>query len=173
MNSDGNFIADLDMNDQIINNVKIDKTLINSVSTISYTNEKIEKPGTDIDMQELNSIINLKDIDNTSKDGYATNKEYVDTKTNPVNLIKSTGGIDDGTIQLDNNNKLKVNLSDDFSVDSTTGSIKIKNTNTNNFIEPLEVENNNVKLNHGYGLGIKEYFEVEGKTKKNRSNFIF
>ena len=60
------------------------------------------------------------------KNGYATNKKYVDTKTNPTNLIKSTGGIDDGTIQLDNNNKLKVNLSDDFSVDSITGSIKIK-----------------------------------------------
>ena len=96
-------------------------------------------------MQELNSIINLKDIDNSSKDGYATNKKYVDTKTNLTNLIKSTGGIDDGTIQLDSNNKLKVNLSDDFSVDSITGSMKIKNTNTNNFIEPLEVENNNVK----------------------------
>ena len=106
-------------------------------------------------MQELNSIINLKDIDNSSKDSYATNQIYVDTKTNPVNLIKNTGGIDDGTIQLDSNSKLKVNLSDDFSVDSTTGSIKLKNTNTNNFIEPLEVENNNVKLNYGYGLGIK------------------
>ena len=166
LNTDGNFIVSLDMNNQIINNVKVDKTLINSVSTIGYTNEKVEKPGIDIDMQELNSIINLKDIDNSSKDNYATNKKYVDTKTNPVNLIKSTGGIDDGTIQLDNNNKLKVNLSDDFSVDSTTGSMKLKNTNTNNFIEPLEVENNNVKLNYGYGLGIKEYFEVE-KTKKN------
>ena len=118
-------------------------------------------------MQELNSIINLKDIDNSSKNGYATNKKYVDTKTNPVNLIKNTGGIDDGTIQLDNNNKLKVNLSDDFSVDSITGSIKIKNLSVNNFIEPLEVETNNVKLNHGYGLGIKEYFEVEGTKKKN------
>ena len=115
-------------------------------------------------MQELNSIINLKDIDNSPKDNYATNKKYVDTKTNPVNLIKSTGGIDDGTIQLDNNKKLKVNLSDDFSVDPTTGSIKLKNTN--NFIELLEVENNNVKSNYGYGLGIKEYFEVE-ITKKN------
>ena len=181
MNTDGNFIADLDMNNQNIKNIKVDKTLTNSISTIGYTNEKIEKPGTDIDMQELNSIINLKDIDNSSKNGYATNKKYVDTKTNPTNLIKSTGGIDDGTIQLDNNNKLKVNLSDDFSVDSITGSIKIKNTNTNNFIEPLEVENNNVKLNHGYGLGIKEYFEVDGKLsegvaktkKKIRSNFIF
>ena len=167
MNTDGDFILNLDMNNKNIKNIKVDKTLTNSVSTIGYTNEKIEKPGTDIDMQELNSIINLKDIDNSSKNGYATNKKYVDTKTNPVNLIKSTGGIDDGTIQLDNNNKLKVNLSDDFSVDSITGSIKIKNTNTNNFIEPLEVENKNVKLNHGYGLGIKEYFEVDGKTKKN------
>ena len=166
MNTDGNFIADLDMNNQNIKNIKVDKTLTNSISTIGYTNEKIEKPGTDIDMQELNSIINLKDIDNSSKNGYATNKKYVDTKTNPTNLIKSTGGIDDGTIQLDNNNKLKVNLSDDFSVDSITGSIKIKNTNTNNFIEPLEVENNNVKLNHGYGLGIKEYFEVDGKLSE-------
>ena len=117
-------------------------------------------------MQELNSIINLKDIDNSSRDNYATNKKYVDTKTNPVNLIKNTGGIDDGTIQLDSNNKLKVNLSDDFSVDSTTGSIKLKNTNTNNFIEPLEVENNNVKLNYGYELGIKNSgYGVE--TKKN------
>ena len=166
MNTNGNFITDLDMNNQNIKNIKIDETLNNSISTIGYTNEKIEKPGTDIDMQELNSIINLKDIDNSSKNGYATNKKYVDTKTNPVNLIKSTGGIDNGTIQLDNNNKLKVNLSNDFSVDSITGSIKIKNTNTNNFIEPLEVENNNVKLNHGYGLGIKEYFEVEGSKKK-------
>ena len=166
MNTDGNFIADLDMNNQNIKNIKIDKTLTNSISTIGYVNEKIEKPGTDIDMQELNSIINLKDIDNSSKDDYATNKKYVDTKTNPINLIKNTAGIDDGTIQLDNNNKLKVNLSDDFSVDSITGSIKIKNTSSTNFIEPLEVENNNVKLNHGYGLGIKEYFEVDGKTKK-------
>ena len=166
MNTDGNFIADLDMNNQNIKNIKIDKTLTNSISTIGYTNEKVGKPGTDIDMQELNSIINLKDIDNSSNDGYATNKKYVDTKTNPINLIKNTGGIDDGTIQLDNNNKLKVNLSDDFSVDSITGSIKIKNTNTNNFIEPLEVETNNVKLNCGYGLGIKEYFEVEGTKKK-------
>ena len=166
INTDGNFIADLDMNNQNIKNMKVEKTLINSVSTIGYTNEKIGKPGTDIDMQELNSIINLKDIDNASKDGYATNKKYVDTKTHPAGLIKSTGGIDNGTIQLDNNNKLKVNLSDDFSVDSTTGSIKIKNTNTNNFIEPLEVENKTVKLNHGYGLGIKEYFEVEGTKKK-------
>ena len=124
-------------------------------------------------MQELNSIINLKDIDNTSKDGYATNKKYVDTKTNPASLIKNTGGIDDRTIQLDSNNKLKVNLSNDFSVDSTTGSIKLKNTNTNNFIEPLEVENNNVKLNHGYGLGIKEYFEVEGKTKKKLEVILY
>ena len=102
MNTDGNFIADLDMNNQNIKNIKVDKTLINSISTIGYTNEKIEKPGTDIDMQEINSIINLKDIDNSSKNGYATNKKYVDTKTNPTNLIKSTGGIDDGT--LDNNN---------------------------------------------------------------------
>ena len=167
MNTDGNFIADLDMNNQNIKNIKVDKTLTNSVSTIGYTNEKIEKPGTNIDMQELNSIINLKDIDISSKDGYATNKKYVDTKTNPKNLIKNIGGIDDGTIQLDNNNKLKVNLSDDFSVDSITGSIKIKNTSSTNFIEPLEVETNNVKLNHGYGLGIKEYFEVEGTKKKN------
>ena len=166
MNTDGDFILNLDMNNKNIKNIKVDKTLTNSVSTIGYTNEKIEKPGTNIDMQELNSIINLKDIDNSSKNGYATNKKYVDTKTNPVNLIKSTGGIDNGTIQLDNNNKLKVNLSNDFSVDSITGSIKIKNTNTNNFIEPLEVENNNVKLNYGYGLGIKEYFEVEGTKKK-------
>ena len=172
MNTDGNFIADLDMNNEMIKNIKVDKTLTNSVSTIGYTNEKVEKPGTNIDMQELNSIINLKDIDNSSKDGYATNKKYVDTKTNPASLIKSTGGIDDGTIQLDSNNKLKVNLSDDFSVDSITGSIKLKNLSVNNFIEPLEVENRNVKLNHGYSLGIKEYFEVEG-TKKNRSNFIF
>ena len=154
------------MNNKNIKNIKIDRINNNSVSTIGYTNEKVGKPGIDIDMQELNSIINLKDIDNYSKDGYATNKKYVDTKTNPINLIKSTGGIDDGTIQLDSNNKLKVNLSDDFSVDSITGSIKIKNTNTNNFIEPLEVENNNVKLNHGYGLGIKEYFEVERTKKK-------
>ena len=124
-------------------------------------------------MQELNSIINLKDIDNSLKDGYATNKKYVDTKTNPVNLIKNTGGIDDGTIQLDNNNKLKVTLSDDFSVDSITGSIKIKNTNTNNFIEPLEVETNNVKLNYGYGLGIKEYFEVEGTKKKKLEVILY
>ena len=166
MNTDGNFIADLDMNSQNIKNIKIDKTLTNSISTIGYVNEKIEKPGTDIDMQELNSIINLKDIDNSSKDDYATNKKYVDTKTNPINLIKKSGGIDDGTIQLDNNNKLKVNLSDDFSVDLITGSIKLKNTNTNNFIEPLEVQNQNVKLNYGYGLGIKEYFEVEGTKKK-------
>ena len=172
MNKDGNFIADLDMNNQNIKNMKVDKTLNNSVSTIGYTNEKVGKPGTDIDMQELNSIINLKDIDNSSKNGYATNKKYVDTKTNPVNLIKSTEGIDDGTIQLDNNNKLKVNLSDDFSVDSITGSIKIKNTNTNNFIEPLEVETNNVKSNHGYGLGIKEYFEVE-KTKKKLEVILY
>ena len=166
MNTDGDFIVDLDMNNQNIKNIKIDKTLTNSVSTISYVNEKIEKPGTDIDMQELNSIINLKDIDISSKDSYATNKKYVDTKTNPISLIKNTGGIDDGTIQLDNNNKLKVNLSDDFSADSITGSIKIKNTSSTNFIEPLEVESNNVKLNHGYGLGIKEYFEVEGTKKK-------
>ena len=41
MNTDSNFIADLDMNNQMINNVKIDKTLINSVSTIGYTNEKL------------------------------------------------------------------------------------------------------------------------------------
>ena len=123
-------------------------------------------------MQELNSIINLKDIDNSSKDNYATNKKYVDTKTNPVNLIKNTGGIDDGTIQLDSNNKLKVNLSDDFSVDSTTRSIKLKNTNTNNFIEPLEVENNNVKLNCGYGLGIKNSgYGVE--TKKNLDVILY
>ena len=173
MNTDGDFILNLDMNNKNIKNIKIDRINNNSVSTIGYTNEKIEKPGTDIDMQELNSIINLKDIDNSSKNGYATNKKYVDTKTNPINLIKNTGGIDDGTIQLDNNNKLKVNLSDDFSVDSITGSIKIKNTNTNNFIEPLEVEAKNVKLNYGYGLGIKEYFEVEGNKKKIRSNFIF
>ena len=117
---------------------------------------KKNKPGTNIDMQELNSIINLKDICNSSKDNYATNKIYVDTKTNPVSLIKNTGGIDNGIIQLDNNNKLKVNLSDDFTADSTTGSIKLKNTNTNNFIEPLEVENDNIKLNRGYGLGIKD-----------------
>ena len=45
--------------------------------------------------------------------------------------------------------------------------LKIKNAGANNSIEPLEVENKNVKLNYGYGLGIKEYFEVEGKTKKN------
>ena len=166
MNTDGDFILDLDINNQNIKNIKIDKTLTNSVSTIGFVNEKIEKPGTDIDMQELNSIINLKDIDNSSKDGHATNKKYVDTKTNPVNLIKKSGGMDDGTIQLDNNNKLKVNLSDDFSVDLITGSIKLKNTNTNNFIEPLEVQNQNVKLNYGYGLGIKEYFEVEGTKKK-------
>ena len=158
LNSDGDFILNLDMNNKNIKNIKIDKTLINSVSTIGYTNEKVGNPGIDIDMQELNSIINLKDIDNSSKDNYATNKKYVDTKTNPVNLIKSTGGIDNGTIQLDNNNKSKVNVSDDFSVDSTTGSIKLKNTNTNNFIEPLEVENNNVKLNYGYGLGIKKFW---------------
>ena len=172
MNTDGDFILNLDMNNKNIKNIKIDKTLTNSVSTIGYTNEKIEKPGTDIDMQELNSIINLKDIDNSSKDGYATNKKYVDTKTNPVNLIKNTGGIDDGTIQLDNNNKLKVNLSDDFSIDSITGSIKIKNTNTNNFIEPLEVENNNVKLNYGYGLGIKNSgYGVE--IKKNLDVILY
>ena len=173
MNTDDNFISDLDMNNQNIKNIKVDKTLTNSISTIGYTNKKIEKPGIDIDMQELNSIINLKDIDNSSKNGYATNKKYVDTKTNPVNLIKSTGGIDDGTIQLDNNNTLKVNLSDDFSVDPTTGSIKIKNTNTNNFIEPLEVETNNVKLNYGYRLGIKEYFEVDGKTKKKLEVILY
>ena len=173
MNTDGNFITDLDMNNQNIKNIKIDKTLTNSISTIGYTNEKIEKPGTNIDMQELNSIINLKDIDNSSKNGYATNKKYVDTKTNPVNLIKSTGGIDNGTIQLDNNNKLKVNLSDDFSIDSITGSIKIKNTNTNNFIEPLEVENNNVRLNYGYGFIIKEYFGVEGRQKKRIDVFLY
>ena len=83
MNTDGDFILNLDMNNKNIKNIKIDKTLTNSVSTIGYVNEKIEKPGTDIDMQELNSIINLKDIDNSSKDGYATNKKYVDTKTNP------------------------------------------------------------------------------------------
>ena len=161
------------MNNQNIKNIKIDKTLINSVSTIGYTNEKVGKPGIDIDIKELNSIINLKDIDNSSKDNYATNKKYVDTKTHPVSLIKNTGGIDDGTIQLDSNNKLKVNLSNDFSGDSTTGSIKIKNTNTNNFIEPLEVENNNVKLNYGYGLGIKNSdFGVETK-KKFKCNFIF
>ena len=173
MNTDGNFIADLDMNNQNIKNLKIDKTLTNSISTIGYTNEKIEKPGTNIDMQELNSIINLKDIDISSKDNFATNKKYVDTKTNPINLIKNTGGIDDGTIQLDNNNKLKVNLSDDFSVDSITGSIKIKNTSSTNFIEPLEVETNNVKLNHGYGLGIKEYFEVEGTKKKKLEVILY
>ena len=166
LNSDGDFIVNLDMNNKNIKNIKIDRINNNSVSTIGYTNEKIEKPGTDIDMQELNSIINLKDIDNSSKDNYATNKKYVDTKTNPVSLIKNTGGIDNGTIQLDNNNKLKVNLFDDFSVDSTTGSIKLKNTNTNTFIEPLKVENNNVKLNYGYGLGIKNSgYGVE--TKKN------
>ena len=172
MNTDGDFILNLDMNNKNIKNIKVDKTLTNSVSTIGYTNEKIEKPGTNIDMQELNSIINLKDIDNSSKNGYATNKKYVDTKTNPVNLIKSTGGIDNGTIQLDNNNKLKVNLSNDFSVDSITGSIKIKNTNTNNFIEPLEVENNNVKLNYGYGLGIKNSgYGVE--SKKNLDVILY
>ena len=172
MNTDGDFILNLDMNNKNIKNIKIDRINNNSVSTIGYTNEKIEKPGTDIDMQELNSIINLKDIDNSSKDGYATNKKYVDTKTNPINLIKNTGGIDDGTIQLDNNIKLKVNLSDDFSVDSITGSIKIKNTNTNNFIEPLEVENNNVKLNYGYGLGIKNSgYGVE--TKKNLDVILY
>ena len=172
MNTDGDFILNLDMNNKNIKNIKIDKTLTNSVSTIGYVNEKIEKPGTDIDMQELNSIINLKDIDISSKDNYATNKKYVDTKTNPVNLIKNTGGIDNGTIQLDNNNKLKVNLSDDFNVDSITGSIKIKNTNTNNFIEPLEVENNNVKLNYGYGLGIKNSgYGVE--IKKNLDVILY
>ena len=166
LNSDGDFILNLDMNYKNIINIKIDRINNKSVSTIGYTNEKVGKPGINIDMQELNSTINLKDIDNSSKDNYATNKKYVDTKTNPVNLIKNTGGIDNGTIQLDNNNKLKVNLSDDFSVDSTTGSIKLKNTNTNNFIEPLEVENNNVKLNYGYGLGIKNSgYGVE--TKKN------
>ena len=158
MNSEGDFILNLDMNNKNIKNIKIDRINNNSVSTIGYTNEKVGKPGTNIDMQELNSIINLKDIDNSSKDGYATNKKYVDTKTNPVNLIKSTGGIDDGTIQLDSNNKLKVNLSDDFSVDSITGSIKLKNLSVNNFIEPLEVENKNVKLNYGYGLGIENDF---------------
>ena len=174
LNEDCDFIVNLDMNSKNIKNIKIDKMNNNSVSTIGYTNEKIGKPGTNIDMQELNSIINLKNIDNSSKDNYATNKKYVDTKTNPVNLIKNTGGIDNGTIQLDRNNKLKVNLSDDFSVDSTTGSIKIKNTNTNNFIEPLEVENNNVKLNYGYGLGIKDSAVYGVKTKnKFRSNFIF
>ena len=173
LNSDGDFILNLDMNNKNIKNIKIDRINNNSVSTIGYTNEKIEKPGIDIDMQELNSIINLKDIDDSSKDNYATNKKYVDTKTNPVNLIKSTGGIDDGTIQLDNNNKLKVNLSDDFSVDSITGSIKLKNTNTNNFIEPLEVENNNVRLNYGYGFIIKEYFGVEGKQKKRIDIFLY
>ena len=174
LNLDGNFIADLDMNNQNIKNVKVDKINNYSVSTIGYTNENIRKPGTDIDMQELNSIINLKDIDNSSKDNYATNKKYVDTKTDPVSLIKNTEGIDDGTIQLDNNNKLKVNLSDNFSVDSTTGFIKIKNTNTNNFIEPLEVENNNVKLNYGYGLGIKNSagFGVE-ETKKNLDVILY
>ena len=172
MNTDGDFILNLDMNNKNIKNIKIDRINNNSVSTIGYTNEKIEKPGTDIDMQELNSIINLKDIDISSKNGYATNKKYVDTKTNPINLIKNTGGIDDGTIQLDSNNKLKVNLSDDFSVDSITGSIKIKNTNTNNFIEPLEVENNNVKLNYGYGLGIKNSgYGVE--TKKNLDVILY
>ena len=155
LNSDGDFILNLDINNKNIKNIKIDRINNKSLSTIGFTNEKVGKPGIDIDMQELNSIINFKYIDNSSKDNYATNKKYVDTKTNPVNLIKNTGGIDNGTIQLDNNNKLKVSLSDDFSVDSTTGSIKLKNTNANNFIEPLEVENNNVKLNYGYGLGIK------------------
>ena len=108
VNTDGDFILNLDMNNKNIKNIKIDKTLINSVSTIGYTNEKVEKPGTDIDMQETNSIINLKDIDNSSKGDYATNKKYVDKKTNPAGLIKNTGGIDDGTIQLDSNNKLKL-----------------------------------------------------------------
>ena len=117
-------------------------------------------------MKELNSIINLKDIDNSSKDNYATNTKYVDTKKSS----KSNPGIDNGTIQLDSNNKLKVNLSDDFSVDSTTGSMKIKNTNTNNFIEPLEVENNNVKLNYGYGLGIKN--SAGNGVEKNKLDVI-
>ena len=126
LNSDGNFILNLDMNNINIKNIKVDRINNNSVSTIGYTNEKVGKRGIDIDMQELNSIINLKDIDNSSKDGFATNKKYVDTKTNPVNLIKNTGGIDDETIQLDSNNELKVNLSDDFSIDSITGSIKLK-----------------------------------------------
>ena len=173
LNEDGDFIVNLDMNSKNIKNIKIDKINNNSVSTIDYTNEKIGKPGTNIDMQELNSIINLKNIDNSSKDTYVTNKKYVDTKTNPVNLIKNTGGIDNGTIQLDSNNKLKVNLSDDFSVDLTTGSIKIKNTNTNNFIEPLEVENNNVKLNYGYGLGIKDSAVYGVETKKNLEVILY
>ena len=68
----------------------------------------------------------MKDIDNSSKDNYATNKKYVDTKTNSVSLIKNAGGVDNGTIQLENNNKSKVNSSDDFSIDTTTGTIKIK-----------------------------------------------
>ena len=75
LDSDGDFIVNLDMNNKNVKNIKIDRINNNSVSTIGYTNKKIEKPGTDIDMQELNSIINLKDIDNSSKDNYATNKK--------------------------------------------------------------------------------------------------
>ena len=80
LNSDGDFILNLDMNNKNIKNIKIDRINNNSVSTIGYTNEKVGKPGIDIDMQELNSIINLKDINKSSKDNYATNKKYVDKK---------------------------------------------------------------------------------------------
>ena len=73
LNEDGDFIVNLDMNSKNIKNIKIDKMNNNSVSTIGYTNEKIGKPGTNIDMQELNSIINLKNIDNSLKDNYVTN----------------------------------------------------------------------------------------------------
>ena len=59
-----------------------------------------------------------------------------------------------------------------ISVDSTTGSIKIKDKSNNNFIEPLEIENNNVKLNYGYGLGIKNAgYEVE--RKKNLDVILY
>ena len=46
------------MNNKNIKNIKIDRINNKSVSTIGYTNEKVGKPGIDIDMQELNSIIN-------------------------------------------------------------------------------------------------------------------
>ena len=41
INTDGNFISDLDMNNKNIKNIKVDKTLTNSISTIGYVNEKI------------------------------------------------------------------------------------------------------------------------------------
>ena len=109
----GTVKKDIDFNNKKIFNLETDTVLGKSAANVKFVQDSIKSIIFPINMN-TNAIKNLPAPSSLAD---AATKKYVDDTSSPENILKKISGNYRGTVMLDSDKKLEVNISNHFTVD--------------------------------------------------------